>query len=147
MMEQSGGGSVMRHSVSLLLLLAACNTPGRPFQDVDPVRLEVAGSTFDVRVKGELAEAVRINPQYAPRLGPIGPRAAFAMAKVSGCEVEGVLGDQAVVTGVLDCSGDPDRVNPLWLGVLTPSYDCIEVSQWAFETAGRSYSDFECSAY
>lgn len=148
MMGQAGAGSIMRYSVvPLLLILAACNRPGRPFEDVPPVRMEVAGSMFDVRVKGELAEAIRINPQYAPRLGPVGTRAAFAMAKVSGCEVEGVLGDQAVVTGILDCSSNPERRNPLWLGALIRSYDCVEVSDWAFENTGRSYSDFDCSAY
>lgn len=149
MMGQAGCGSVMRYLVvPLLLFLAACNTPGPPFQDVDPVRLQVAGSTFDVRVRGELAEAIRINSQYAPRLGPIGPRAAFAMAKASGCEVEGVLGDQAVVTGILDCSDAPEeRVNPFWLGALIRSYDCVEVSDWAFEHTGRTYADFDCYAY
>jgi hypothetical protein len=147
MMGQSADGPVMRYSASLLLFLAACNSPGRPFQGTEPVRLEVAGSTFDVRVRGELAEAIRVNPQYAPRLGPIGTRAAFAMAKVSGCEVEGVLGDQAVVTGVLDCSSKPDRANPLWTGSLIRSYDCAEVSGWAFENSGRDYADFDCSAY
>lgn len=147
MMGQSGGGPIMRIFLVPLLFLAACNTPGRPFHDVPPVRMEVAGSTFDVRVRGELAEAIRINPQYAPRLGALEVLAAFAMAEVSGCEVEGVLGDQAVMTGILDCGDSPERGNPLWMGGMIPRYDCLEVSQWAFENEGRSYSDFDCSAY
>ncbi|MEM7081107.1 MAG: hypothetical protein AAF513_21030 [Pseudomonadota bacterium] len=71
-------------------------------------RIEVDGSIFDVRVRGGLAEAVRMNPQYAPRLGPIGSRAGVAMAQASGCEVVGVLGDQSVTTGVLDCDNRPE---------------------------------------
>lgn len=138
----------MRYAIALLFFaVAPCNTPGRPFQGVAPVRVEVAGSTFDVRVRGELAEAIRVNSEYAPRLGPIGPRAAFAMARVSGCGVEGVLGDQAVVTGILDCSGTRQGANPLWQGALIRSYDCAEVRDWASGTTGRGYSDFDCAPY
>tara|TARA_R110002012_G_scaffold49936_3_gene129299 strand:+ start:882 stop:1280 length:399 start_codon:yes stop_codon:yes gene_type:complete len=88
-----------------LVFLAACNTPGPHFRDVPPTRVMVEGSVFDVRVKGDLAEAVRVNPEYAPRFGPIRQRAAFAMAQISGCKVLDVLGDQALATGRLSCKG------------------------------------------
>ncbi|MFA3920268.1 hypothetical protein [Ruegeria hyattellae] len=87
--------------------LAACSTASPEFRGTPVTRVEVGGSVFDVRVRGGLAEAVRRNSQYAPRLGPIGPRAGSAMAQVSGCEVVGVLGDQAVMTGVLNCDRRP----------------------------------------
>lgn len=70
------------------------------------MRIAVNGSLFDVRLRGNLAEAIRLNPEYAPRFGPIAGRAAVAMAVVSGCDVPRVLGDQALVTGVLLCSPD-----------------------------------------
>jgi hypothetical protein len=70
---------------------------------ITPTVVTVDGSTFAVRVKGELAEAVRTNMQYAPRMGPIGDRAARAMAQVSGCTVREVRGDQALILGILDC--------------------------------------------
>ena len=86
-----------------LIGLVACNTAGPHFRGLPATRITVAGSVFDVRVNGDLAEALRVNPEYAPRFGPIRQRAAFAMAAVSGCEVEDVLGDQALATGRLDC--------------------------------------------
>ena len=87
----------------LLVLLTSCATSTRHFRGVEAVRLQVDGSVFDIRLRGNLAAAIRVNPQYAPRLGPLRARAGFAMAKVSGCAVTGVLGDQAVMTGILDC--------------------------------------------
>lgn len=86
-----------------LLLLAACNTPTAPFRGIKPVRVTIDGSSFDVRVRGDLAEAIRVNAQYAPRLGLIEGRAARAMAQASGCAVRRVSGDQALLLGQLDC--------------------------------------------
>ncbi len=88
-------------------MVAGCNTPAPPFQGIAPTRVEVDGSIFDIRVRGEFAEAIRINRQYAPRLGPIRTRAAIAIAQVSGCRVKGVLGDQALMTANLDCARGP----------------------------------------
>lgn len=95
----------MKVSLSLLslLLLLACNTPGPHFRGLPATRVTIDGSVFDVRVRGEMAEAMRVNVQYAPRFGPIRERAGRAMAQVSNCRVEKVLGDQALATGVLDC--------------------------------------------
>lgn len=87
----------------VFLVLAACNMPGPHFRGLPATRVTVEGSTFDVRVRDELAEAMRINTEYAPRFGPIEGRAGRAMAMVSGCEVKEVRGDQALATGILDC--------------------------------------------
>lgn len=88
-----------------LTWLAACNTPSPEFKGIAPTRVTVDGSTFDVRVDGQKAEALRVNAQYAPRFGPIRDRAARAMAQVSGCEVRKVTGDQALAFGALKCGG------------------------------------------
>jgi hypothetical protein len=90
-------------SFGVLCSLAACTDPSPHFLGVSATRVSVGGSTFDIRVRGNLAEAIRINSQYAPRLGPLRQQAAQAMAAASGCAVTGVLGDQALMTGVLDC--------------------------------------------
>lgn len=87
----------------LVVLLAACNTPGPQFWGIPATRITVQGSTFDVRVRDDLAEAIRINAEYAPRFSPIRERAAVAMAQVSGCRVKDVRGDQAQAIGRLDC--------------------------------------------
>ena len=83
--------------------LAACNTPSIGFRGIDPVTLTVEGSTFDVRMNGTVAEAIRTNMQYAPRMGPIGGRASVAIEQVSGCKVKRFGGDQAVIVAELDC--------------------------------------------
>ncbi|MFV1636579.1 MULTISPECIES: hypothetical protein [Phaeobacter] len=87
----------------LVVLLAACDTASPHFRGQTVQRIAVDGSVIDVRMRGRLAEAVRVNPQYAPRLGPIRGRAARAMELASGCSVGYVLGDQAVLVGRLDC--------------------------------------------
>ncbi|MFG6566147.1 hypothetical protein [Sulfitobacter sp. 1A13679] len=89
--------------IAVLFSLAACTAPSREFRGLPAQRITVEGSVFDVRVRGERAEAVRVNTQYAPRFGPIRARAGRAMALVTGCEVKEVLGDQALALGVLDC--------------------------------------------
>lgn len=127
-----------------LLWLAACSTASPYFGSAPATRVAVDGNLFDVRVRGNLAEAVRLDMQYAPRFGPIRHRAGVAMAHVSGCPVLEVLGDAAVATGVLGCN----RADGDWLlrtALATPGYDCIEVSGWVNRGPGPNYAEFECS--
>ena len=126
-----------------LILLSACTAPSSYFRDAPVTRIAIDGSVFDVRVKGELAEAVRVNAQYAPRLGPIGDRAGAAMTAASGCKLDRVLGDAALITGLLDCDGRPRRLP--W-PVYSRGYDCLEVDNWTDAGLGVAYSEFECSA-
>ena len=96
----------MRH-VSLTIFctaLAACNTPSIGFRGIDPATVTVEGSTFDVRVKGTVAEAIRTNMQYAQRMGQMGGgRASVAIEQVSGCKVKRFGGAQADIFAELDC--------------------------------------------
>ena len=127
--------------VTFLLVLAGCNTAGPHFRGLPATRVYVDGSLFDVRVRGDLAEAMRVNPQYAPRFGPIQGRAAFAMEQVSGCDVVEVRGDQALATGILSCGDRP----PGWAVPSGPlSFSCLEVSQWVNEGPGPDYAEFDC---
>ncbi|KIC39948.1 hypothetical protein RA27_16755 [Ruegeria sp. ANG-R] len=124
------------------LLLAACSSGTPYFRDLPATRVAVNGSVFDVRVRNELAEAVRVNPQYAPRLGPIRDRAALAMAQVSGCPLLDVLGDAAVTVGVLGC--DQELGEKLIFGALMMrSYECVDYGYYE----GYGYQVFECTPY
>lgn len=125
----------------LLCLLAACNTTGSYFRGAPPTRVTVEGSTFDVRVRAGLAEAIRINPQYAPRLGPIADRAQVAIEHVSGCRVMQILGDQAQVLGVIDC-GDGRGVTNI---ILVPGgrYECYRLGG-PFMREHRWLGDLQC---
>lgn len=86
-----------------LMLLAACNTPSPAFRGLPSTAVTVDGSTFDVRVADNTAEAIRTNVEYAPRFGPIKERATIAIERVSGCEVRSISGDQAVAVAKLKC--------------------------------------------
>jgi hypothetical protein len=131
----------MWRMIILGLTLVACNTPSPHFRGSPVTRVTVDGSVFDVRVRDNLAEALRVNPQYAPRFGPIRGRAGFAMAQVSGCRILEVRGDQALATGILACEGRP----PDWIvPTAAVSYSCLEVGQWASEGLGVDFTEFEC---
>ncbi|MEP5729044.1 MAG: hypothetical protein ABJL67_06690 [Sulfitobacter sp.] len=125
----------------LLALLCACNTPDRAFQGVPATRLLVDGSIFDVRVRDRHAEAIRINPQYAPRLGPIGFRAATAMQQVSGCVVVDIKGDAARITARLDCGkGAPPRRET------AREYECIPLRGTEIKEIGQIRVELDCDA-
>ncbi len=129
-----------------LLVLAACSAGTPHFRDVPAKRVAVNGSVFDVRVRGELAEAVRINSQYAPRLGPVRDRAALAMAQVSGCPIMDVLGDAAVTVGVLGCDREAGE-RLLLTSISTPNYECIDFGLYEEIGNDYGYQVFECTPY
>ncbi|MGC1495809.1 MAG: hypothetical protein WA790_08370 [Sulfitobacter sp.] len=123
----------------LCSLIAACNTAGPHFLGLSATRVTVDGSVFDVRVRGELAEAIRVNPQYAPRFGPIKERAGIAMAQVSGCKVKEVRGDQAQATGVLDCGKGTTPARPS-----KQPLDCVPVRGTELRGVGVTSVDLDC---
>ncbi len=128
-----------------LLLLAGCSAGTPHFRDVPATRVAVNGSVFDVRLRGDLAETVRVNSQHAPRLGPIRNRAALAMAQVSGCPIADVLGDAAVTVGILAC--DRRASDRLLLAAVTPTnYECIDFGTYE-SGPDTGYQVFECSPY
>ena len=132
----------MIRTLMLMALLAACNTAGPHFRGLPATTVTVDGSTFDVRVNGRLAEALRTNPEYAPRFGPIRHRAAKAMELVSGCTVKEVRGDQAQATGLLDCGkGGPriDRLKP------QGEYSCYTIDKYVSPATGELVLDLDCT--
>jgi hypothetical protein len=93
----------------LLFSLAACDTPGLDFEGIEPTRIDVSGTLFDVRIRGQMAEAIRLTPDPAPRWLSVGAKAGFAIEKVSGCKISRLGGDTAVVTARIGC---PDALVP-----------------------------------
>lgn len=136
--------AVRMRLVPFLLLLAACNTSGPEFRGLAATQVTVAGSVFDVRVRGDRAEAIRVNAQYAPRIGPMHARAAFAIQRVSGCRVSRMSGDQAQATARLACGARP----PGWQPPQRPvSYSCVEIRQWLHPAQEGLYAEFDCDPY
>ncbi|RKT28060.1 hypothetical protein BXY70_3418 [Roseovarius halotolerans] len=96
------------------LLLAGCNTPGPGFRGIDPQRVSIGKSTFDVRVDplGARAQAIRVNPEWAPRRQSVEQRAVAAIEQVSGCRVAHLDGDQVVLVARLACASARARKAP-----------------------------------
>jgi len=97
----------MRFSIfmCIFLVLASCSSPGRRFSSVEPVRVTVEGSDFDVYVLGEDVLGIRMNFEMLPTLAVIGPRAITAMEQVTGCKVVSgsFFGDQAMAEARVSC--------------------------------------------
>jgi hypothetical protein len=93
----------MRYILILAVLLMGCDTASPAFRGVEAQRITVGQSTFDIRVRENRAEVIRINSEWAPRMAAVEPRARAAIAKVSGCEVKRLRGDQAMMVADLKC--------------------------------------------
>ncbi|MBE0414558.1 hypothetical protein [Yoonia sp.] len=93
------------YSLLVLGAMAACNTPPVGFAGVEPVRVTVGQSVFDVRVKNTRAHALRVNSEFALNFGAVAPRALIAIKQVSGCQiVDGsLMGDAVFITADLLC--------------------------------------------
>lgn len=127
----------------LPLLLAACDAPGPYFRDQPATRVRVGEMVFDVRVRGDLAEAMRLNTQWAPRLSGVQGPAAAAMAHVSGCAVRQISGDQALMLGRLDCG---DGRGPGLSDHLAIELDCYRVDTWRIRGLNQKTAVYDCDA-
>ncbi|MCM2563086.1 hypothetical protein M8744_13100 [Lutimaribacter sp. EGI FJ00013] len=113
--------------------------PSPGFRGVDPVRVTVPPSVFDVRVQGSQAEAIRLNVEYAPRMGPIGPRAVLAIEQVSGCTVRRQGGDQAMIRASLNCGGRKAKPR-----LTSPSYSCGVITRPVSGGPGSRIEEIIC---
>lgn len=119
----------------MICVLCACNAPGPAFRHVPAQRISVGPSVFDLRVAGNRAQAIRLSPEWAPRPAAVAPRAVVAMERGSGCRVDWLRGDQAVMEAGLDCGENAVPLPP------APRYDC------AFEPVySDHYADLICTA-
>jgi hypothetical protein len=125
----------------LLIFLMACDLPGPHFQGIPATRVVVDGSTFDVRIRGRLGEAIRTNAEYAPRFGPIALRAKVAIENVSGCEVQEMRGDQAQALGVLDCGPGQPNLPADHAG---QSLYCKAIDTYVLPQTGELVADYDC---
>ena len=99
--------------------IAGCDTPSPAYRGTPATRVDVAGSVFDVRVKGLRAEALRVNARWAPNRETVARGAVAAIEGVSGCEVAALDGDQAMITARLDCGSGAPPPRPV-----APYYEC-----------------------
>lgn len=90
------------------MMLASCSSSHPAFMGVEATVVEVQGSTFQIRIKEELAEAIRTNFEYVPKIGDTFPKAKIAIEMVSGCTVvpDSMRGDPALMVARLKCNYD-----------------------------------------
>lgn len=121
--------------------LIACNTPSVPFLGQEAARVQIEGSTFDVYVSGERAEAIRINPERRPQIGVIARKAELAIEQASGCPVTRIHGDVALLAADIDCT--KPIVAGQWARFAKPKRAYLECVQ----TGGRIGEDLEMSCF
>jgi len=131
----------MRPLLALLLILAGCNTPPAYFSQSTVQTLSVEGSTFDVRIRDQIALAMRTNPEPISQLKFVEARARAAMEEVSKCKVVETLGDVSVMMGALSCDGRPA---PSLAALSPPSLDCYEVDRYTSGATQEEVVFYDC---
>ena len=129
-------------ALPVFAVLMACDTPSPAFRGIEPVRITVGKSTFDVRVRGNRAEAIRLNTEWAPRLAAVAPRAKAAIEKVSGCEVTKLEGDQALILARLKCG---KGAAPLVVVPERIEYDCDIDDTYVNRGLGQEITEMTCT--
>lgn len=97
----------MRRLFLLSVLLAGCDSPSLRFTGIPAQRIDAGGMTFSVRIRDDTAEAMRISQAWLPRERDVFRNATIAIEQASGCAVDRVDGDQAIVRAGLDCPDAP----------------------------------------
>ena len=125
--------------VFVVLVLAGCAQGTSYFRDAPVTRVHVEHTLFEVRQRGRLAEAIRLNAQFAPHLKSVAAHAETAMRAATGCEVRELRGDAAQVLGILACAPD---AQPVWITRRTPECEVVDV----FVPSGgvTGYLEAEC---
>ncbi|WP_158965315.1 hypothetical protein [Chachezhania sediminis] len=91
-------------------------------------QLTINGSTYDVRLAGRQAQAVRVDKDLMLGKGATMARAAVAMEMVSGCIVRNVYSDGIITTAGLKCRDMAKLVRPEPLQ--RASYRCLPLPNW-----------------
>lgn len=89
----------------LLTGLSACDAAGPGFRGAPTVERTVDGSTFTLRFRDSMVEAIRTNPEMLPRFQPVARKAAIAAQVETGCKADWVQGDPAMMLIGLSCNG------------------------------------------
>ena len=92
-------------SLVLCLGLAACDVAGPGFRGAEKVVSRVEGSTFTLRIRGDLVEAIRTSPEAFPLFQSVARKAAIAAQMETGCHADWVQGDPAMMLIGLACAG------------------------------------------
>jgi hypothetical protein len=87
----------------IFCLLVACSAPTPHFRGLPTAVEAEGGAEFHIRQRGDLAEAVRVNTEWARSLTDVSARATRAIERATGCRVRDLRGDAAVIVARLAC--------------------------------------------
>lgn len=125
----------------LFLCLSACGAASPHFRDAPATRVYVDHTVFEVRHKGRLAEATRLNSQFAPNLRSVAPYAETAIRAATGCDVRELRGDAAQIIGILDCQ---NQTAEPWIFSNRRSAECEVVDVFVPSGGVTGYLEADC---
>lgn len=102
--------SMKRFVVILGFAVAGCDMVPPQWAAYPPTRVEVQGSTFDVRRNGVKAFAFRRNSEWAPNFRSVALKGAAAIEQATGCDLHdgSLTGDAVMMTGLVRCGDGAD---------------------------------------
>ncbi len=115
----------MRYFLCMVIMsVSACGMGGPGFRGVDPIKTEFEGSKFTLRIRGNIVEATRTNPEMLPRFEAVARKAGIAAQIQTGCKAAWVEGDPAMMLIGMSCAGEkppkkPKRSRTLYCDILS----------------------------
>jgi len=96
-------------TLSILLLLAACDSPSPRFIGSPKAEVEAGGMRFSIHRRGDAVEAYRLGFIFRPSEAQVLINATRAIELSTGCQVKKLSGDQALVKAILECSSPAEQ--------------------------------------
>jgi hypothetical protein len=90
---------------AVALVVLGCSSPGLEYAGTAPTRVDVNGRVFEVYVKGDRSQAIRVNREWGARQEDVLADARIAIERASGCAVDedDIRGDVTLVNATLSC--------------------------------------------
>ncbi len=92
--------------LACVLVLVACDLTDPRFLGAPVTHVEIGGSHFEVRQRGDTALALRTNAEPPQRYAAAMTRAVLAIEQATGCLVLRADGDAQAARARLDCGPD-----------------------------------------
>lgn len=96
--------------IPLLMALAACDSPSQEMRGGETRMVQVGTSRFSVHLKGDRAEAIRLNFEAGKRGRGVMARGFAAIERAAGCPIVpgSFEGDPALMRARVACTGGGD---------------------------------------
>ncbi|MFW2544207.1 hypothetical protein ACN2XU_16350 [Primorskyibacter sp. 2E107] len=112
--------------LTVFLLTSACAMGGPGFRGVEAIKTEYGGSKFTLRIRDNLVEATRTNPEMLPRFETVARKAGIAAQIQTGCRAAWVEGDPTMMLIGLSCNGETPPKKPKRRHMLYCDIDALQ---------------------